>query len=172
MVAVRTAALSLAAVATGIDPGLTLSAQVSAWAFSDLSRPSQCRGGVNSCLCFGKSLQMSYVVSANYRDRSSVFRWLVRKADEPIEKAIACKRVKASGVQFRPSNKSEQGFGCARVAFAESVEIIDQEKKTIEVIFDGLFDFIGKVTGTRLTDRTFKALELTENGQIFGELAE
>ncbi len=64
-----------------------------------------------------------FVVSANYRNRKSEYKWLVRRYDESIDKAIPCKRVKCSNVKFEPSNKDEEGFGCHLVAVCESVSI-------------------------------------------------
>lgn len=115
---------------------------------------------------------MSYVVSANYRDRSSAYRWLVRKADEPIGKAVAYKTIKATGVTFGGSNGDEQGFGCRVVAFAESVEAGGREPgPKIEIVFNGHYDFENRSTGARVTKKTFASLELTETGKIFGEIA-
>lgn len=64
-----------------------------------------------------------FVVSANYRDRASEYKWLVRRIDEPIEKAVACQVVYCSGVIFGDSNKAEKGFDCNRVAFCENVQV-------------------------------------------------
>lgn len=47
---------------------------------------------------------MSYVISANYRDRTSPNKWLVRKQDEPVEKAKAYKKVLAQDVKFETSS--------------------------------------------------------------------
>ena len=64
---------------------------------------------------------MKFVVSANYRDRNSAYKWLVRRAEDPIESAVAVESLELRGVQFRESNKAEQGFGCSTVAFCEEV---------------------------------------------------
>mgnify|MGYP003436407028 CR=1 FL=1 len=64
-----------------------------------------------------------FVVSANYRDRNSQYKWLVRRIDEPIEKAVACEIVNCSGVTFGDSNKEESGFGCNIVAYCENVNV-------------------------------------------------
>lgn len=68
-----------------------------------------------------------YVVSANYRDRYSEYRWLVRREDQPIEDAVPCKMVCAMGISIGPSGKHERGFGCAVVAICEDVAIVDAE---------------------------------------------
>lgn len=62
-----------------------------------------------------------FVVSANYRNRNSNFKWLVRRIDEPIQDAVACKDVQCVGATFTDSNEDEQGFGCSRVAICENV---------------------------------------------------
>lgn len=64
-----------------------------------------------------------FVVSANYRDRNSQYKWLVRRVKEPIEKAVACEIVHCSGVTFGDSNKDEYGFGCKVVAYCDNVNI-------------------------------------------------
>jgi len=68
-----------------------------------------------------------FVVSGNYRDRESEHRWLVRREDDPIDKALAVKSLIARGVRFIPSQQDELGFGCDVVATADSVEV-DAEK--------------------------------------------
>lgn len=73
---------------------------------------------------------MSFTVSANYRDRSSAYKWLVRRTEDPIEKAVACQEVRARGVVFGPSNASEEGFGCKQVAVCESVSVDGTEVPT------------------------------------------
>lgn len=66
---------------------------------------------------------MKYVVSANYRDRASENKWLVRRADEHPDKAVPCKEVRLKDVRFRDSNEYEEGFGCKLVAFCEDVSV-------------------------------------------------
>jgi hypothetical protein len=71
---------------------------------------------------------MSFVVSANYRNRGSEYRWLVRGSDEPIDKAIACKRVEMQDVKFQKSSEEEVGFGCNIVAVCDTVEVFEKEE--------------------------------------------
>lgn len=108
-----------------------------------------------------------FVVSANYRNRKSPYKWLVRKATDPIEKAYACKSVVASGVEFRPSSQSEEGFGCRRVAHAESVEVSGVE--SVEIKFDGRQTFYNESTGKAVTK--LARMELGEDGSILGVLS-
>ena len=68
-------------------------------------------------------MSKNFVVSANYRNHTSDYKWLVRRYDEPIEKAVACEKVICKNVVFEPSNKDERGFGCATVAVCEEVEV-------------------------------------------------
>lgn len=70
---------------------------------------------------------MAYVISANYRDRSSKYRWLIRELGQDPSAALACKSVKAKGVRFADSDKIEEGFGCKIVAIAEEAEGYDFE---------------------------------------------
>lgn len=85
-----------------------------------------------------------FIVSANYRDRDSEYRWLVRREDEPIENAVACKLVSATGIEFTRSG-DESGFGCALIAVCENVSITAPEKPS-ELPHDALNDdgFSGK----------------------------
>lgn len=67
------------------------------------------------------------IISANYRDRESPFRWLVRDEGQPAAEAVPCKSVEAVGVQFVEtwrkdlpfSLEEESGFNCSVVAVAE-----------------------------------------------------
>lgn len=72
----------------------------------------------------------NFVVSANYRNRNSNYKWLVRRIDEPIEKAVACEDVHCIGVKFTGSNAEEKGFGCGVVAVCENVSIGSPETET------------------------------------------
>ncbi|HEY2252488.1 MAG TPA: hypothetical protein VGH74_15550 [Planctomycetaceae bacterium] len=63
-----------------------------------------------------------WIVSSNYRDRSSPYRWLVRRASESPTAARAFKSVKATDVVFQRSSSYEQGFGCEIIATAEHVD--------------------------------------------------
>jgi len=64
---------------------------------------------------------MSYIISANYRDRQSKYKWLVRGESQKPEQAIPVKSVVATGVVFQGSNHYESGFGCSTVARALDV---------------------------------------------------
>lgn len=75
-------------------------------------------------------MSKNFVVSANYRDRSSSFCWLVRRYDEPIDKAVACEEVHCTGVKFTASNAEEKGFGCGVVAVCENVSVRYVETET------------------------------------------
>ena len=78
------------------------------------------------------------IISANYLDRTSPYKWLVRNEQDPVEKAVACKEVKATNVSFRASSTFEEGFGCRTVAVTnDEVEIISPEPKPVELRFVG-----------------------------------
>ena len=66
-----------------------------------------------------------FVVAANFLDRKSPFKWLVRKSDEPLSSYVRCKAVVARNVTFIDSPAGEQGFGCATVAFCDEVMVSD-----------------------------------------------
>lgn len=67
-------------------------------------------------------MSTAYIISANYRDRSSVNKWLVREESQKPEQAIPVKSVVATGVVFQGSNHYESGFGCSTVARALDVD--------------------------------------------------
>lgn len=60
------------------------------------------------------------IVSANYRDRTSKYRWLIRDESQDPRQARAFKAIDATGVAFCPSTQWESGFGCSTVAFCET----------------------------------------------------
>jgi hypothetical protein len=64
-----------------------------------------------------------YVVSANYLDRESELKWLVRREDEPVSQATAHRSVLCRGVKFQLSSEGEKGFGCRVVAIVDEVEL-------------------------------------------------
>ncbi len=64
----------------------------------------------------------AYIISANYRDRNSEYKWLVRREEQDLEEAIELKTVTATGVVFQSSNQRESGYGCGRVARATNVD--------------------------------------------------
>ena len=105
------------------------------------------------------------VISANYRDRTSPYKWLVRDQDQDPKQAVAFKTVKAKGVTFEGSNSYESGFGCQMVAVAESVEVGGAENAPVRIKFNGSGfvyegDYLEKV----------KELELSEDGSMVAVL--
>lgn len=111
---------------------------------------------------------MAKIISANYRDRSRKYKWLVRDENQEPEQAIACLGVKAQGVTFTTSRK-EQGFGCSYVAKAEAAELIGIEgqvsdsdtiqKNAVRLNFSTISGFshdgkqVKKVSSLDLTDQ-------------------
>ena len=81
------------------------------------------------------------VISANYRNRQSQFKYLVRKAHEPIEKARPAISVEVHGAaRVCPSNPGERGFGCHKIVEADEAncDIIWAPPRYNRVQFDGL----------------------------------
>ncbi len=62
------------------------------------------------------------VITRNYRDPKSPFRWLVRSEDEAASQASAYKAVIAHDIEFGPAPKIERALGCTTVAFCTSAE--------------------------------------------------
>jgi len=78
-----------------------------------------------------------FIISANYRDRQSPNKWLVRRQDEPLSKAIEVASLKATGVRFTGSNLSESGFGCSIVGVADEVQYTLPQPKLTPLRFSG-----------------------------------
>lgn len=114
-----------------------------------------------------------FVVSANYRDRESAYKWLVRQEDEPMAAAKAYKSLMATGVEFIDSNQAEKGFGCRVVARCETVTVdvgdLNQpmNSRRFPLRFAGN-SFFKK--GTREEVKSLDALELREDGSMVGRL--
>lgn len=114
---------------------------------------------------------MKKVISANYRDRSSPFKWLVRDYDQHPDSAIECKRVFADEVRFETSNEIEQGFGCAIVAISEQIvvegikgqELMGTPPAESSIYFDG--HWFCPIATHQVTHEVGR-LELYENGKM------
>lgn len=63
---------------------------------------------------------MAFIVSRNYLDRASDYKWLIRREDQPVSQARACKRVVCEKIEFKMSSEDEAGFGCNVVARCEN----------------------------------------------------
>ena len=99
---------------------------------------------------------MKSIVSANYLDRRSKDKWLVRDSSEKVKKAQAFSSVKAIGVKFTYSYAPEQGFGCSIIALCDSVETENPQMPTGDSVralkakslyfsFDRFLDSDGKI---------------------------
>ncbi len=120
---------------------------------------------------------MPKIISRNYRDRSSEYKWLVRDAEQTPEEAVACKRVVATDIQFQLSTAYEDGFGCSIVARAEDAELFDIEppappKPTppagmVPLIFTGI-EFVA--AGEADAVKRLAALQLEADGSMFAAL--
>ncbi len=88
------------------------------------------------------------IVSANYLDRESSKKWLIRSEEQGIEGAQAFESVEATGVVFTASSADEEGFGCSMVAVCDTAVGSSQPSKREpkygkRLRFDG-FDFVDK----------------------------
>lgn len=109
------------------------------------------------------------IITANYLDRNSEYKWLVRKEHEPIEKAVACKRVVADNVSFEASSAVEKGFGCRTVAKSLNVEMFDvrpEPKKPIKLWFGGKYFYSDSEMEPGSHLRSVERLELQPDGEI------
>lgn len=69
---------------------------------------------------------MKWIISANYLDRRSPFKFLVRQEGEPVNTARAFKKVIGETVTVNRSSV-ESGFGCSTVMEAENVICTEAE---------------------------------------------
>ncbi len=67
-----------------------------------------------------------FVVSANYHDRESLLKWLVRRKEDPVSSAVAVPVLELRGVTFeRSSHHEEIGYGCKVVATCDEVFVLE-----------------------------------------------
>ena len=93
---------------------------------------------------------MKKIVSRNYRDYGSDYKWLVRNEGSPAESARACKRVVAKGVKFQKTGgeglEVEIGFGCRVVAMCDEAIAEDMEPIFEKLTFEyDRFELSGKI---------------------------
>lgn len=103
------------------------------------------------------------IISANYLDRSSEYKYLVREQGKPVSTAKVCKAVSIDGPsRIEQSSELEEGFGCRRVCVADSrhVTMTGVQGEPERITFDG-YDF--RNSDHKKVDR-FDKLELNENG--------
>lgn len=62
---------------------------------------------------------MKYIIAANYLDRTSPLKWLVRREDQTPQEALACLTVKANNVTFELASGPERALGCVSIAVTE-----------------------------------------------------
>jgi len=105
-----------------------------------------------------------FIVAANYLDRKSPYKWLVRREDESPDKARACRSVVCNNVTFQRSSQYEEGFGCSRVARCETAVGTDFEwPLVVKLTFDGSYSFLDP-NGNNV--ETCKGLTLDADGGI------
>lgn len=110
-------------------------------------------------------MNRKWIISANYRDRSSAYKWLVRRSDQSPQEAKAFKSVRAKGVIFCPSTAYESGFGCSVVAFADEV-VTEGPEHTITLKFTGPDGGNNFVDGDGKVHEEVAELYLGEHGEI------
>ena len=109
------------------------------------------------------------IVSANYRNRDSEMRWLVRDEGAPLDSVVECKSLKAKEVVFRQSSAGELGFGCYVVALCKSVEILGDTmqkkgRRQVTLRFEG--DHFCAIETARVVDKC-ATLNLNPDGSIY-----
>ncbi len=105
------------------------------------------------------------IVSANYLDRKSKKRWLVRDEKDDPQDAEAHQEVVLTGVRFGRAPIYEQGFGCSIVAFAETATPTKGKPNRDEVRLT--FDWNRFVDGNGNTVATCDSLRLTSDGKMY-----
>lgn len=113
---------------------------------------------------------MAFIVSRNYRNRASAYKWLIRREDQPIKEARACKRVVCEGVRFQESSSMEYGFGCYIVAVCENAIGVDYEDSPspveLELSID-TFRYWDDQQHDHVVVDEVKHLDLTPDTEIF-----
>lgn len=119
---------------------------------------------------------MKHIISANYLDRNSPYRWLVRREDQTPKQAVACKAVKAVNVQFvyTDYNSPESALGCVRVAVTSETPVIEGVQPppapTVRLSFSGGSFIVndGEKRGQEITSA--KELNLAADGGMHAVL--
>jgi len=73
------------------------------------------------------ALSRRIVVTPNYRDRTSPYRWMVRIAHQPLATAIAFRQVETGPFTIVRAGVEEEGFGCSVVALCDEARCWDRE---------------------------------------------
>ncbi len=110
------------------------------------------------------------IITANYRNRNSAYKWLIHDEGQSPEEARACKRVTAKNVKFQRSDDYEAGFVCNVVAVADEAEGHDFEVTHNEqgsaLRFNGAYfeDHKGNAI------HALEDLTLNDDGTIYGHV--
>lgn len=117
-----------------------------------------------------------FIVSANYRNRKSKNRWLMRSAEQKPKEAKALTSVAATEIRFKKSKAEELGFGCYMIAEAQTVEVskaVDNDIRVGEVKL--LFCLVSQRAWFQTVDGvkvdSCVSLRLTPNGSMYAVLA-
>lgn len=109
---------------------------------------------------------MKKIISANYRNRSSAFPWLIRNHGQDPREAVAVKSIEAKGVKLVKSSEYEEGFGCRMVAVAEEATFEGAEQQqSVDLYFSG--DSLHE-KGTDQPRREFETLTLGADRSMRG----
>jgi len=114
------------------------------------------------------------IVSANYNDRESPYRWLVRDEGQHPSEAVAFMSVVLTNAIFCPSSDHESGFGCSIVAFCDeaigSNNDVSPDTKKLSIT---ILNFSGTVFYDPETDQNVpscKTLVLNTDGSMQAEV--
>ena len=114
-----------------------------------------------------------HIISANYRDRKSPNRWLIRHATQEINQAQAVPSLTAQKVAFVESHGlQEEGFDCWIVGQAESAEVATDESNQIRTSETKLRferDHFETQKGKRVDSCT--SVRLTPDGSVYAILS-
>ncbi len=93
------------------------------------------------------------IVSANYRDRKSDLKWLIREEGQHPDQAKEVSSITATGVKFEHSSHQERGFGCTVVAVCETAVLTPASTMDVSgqrIHFNGWDGFYEKETEARV----------------------
>ena len=113
-----------------------------------------------------------FIVSGNYLERDSRFRWLIRKSEELSDHAVACRAIALTNVSMRPSNEIEYGFGCQVVAAAElatpAIATLSRPNDATRLFFKETFSSPGFRDGNDVLIHSFDRMWLLSDGSVWG----
>lgn len=116
---------------------------------------------------------MGKIVSANYLDRNSEYKWMVRDEDDS-NKLEFLKELNVCDVEFQPAGKVEVAHGCGTIAYttykmkSTASKIVTNITNLLRLRFQNN-EFVREDNGQVV--RECKLLSLRSDGSMYAEIA-